>query len=101
MNQLFVGTIRKDVYFALFDRNGHRLYYAPVPPADPNDIEVVDDLVTKERLNDVIDSRSGLIVNIEPNTIYFYTFLYGDKDFMQMLKGDTAKKLKSGKIMCY
>ena len=99
-NQLFVGTIRKDVYFALFDQNGRRLYYNQVPTADPNDAELVNDLITDERLNDVIDTRSGLIVDIEPNQIYFYTFLYGDKTIVQMLKGDTAKKLKSGKIIC-
>ena len=99
-NQLFVGTIRRNVYFALFDQNGHRLYYNQVPTADPNDAELVNDLVTDTRLNDVIDTRSGLIIDIIPGQIYFYTFLYGDKTIVQMLKGDTAKKLKSGKIIC-
>lgn len=98
--QLFVGTIRRDVYFALFDQHGHRMFYDKVPTADPNDIEMVPDLENDERLNDVFNSRSGLVVDVEPNQIYFYTFLYGDKTFMQMLKGDTAKKLKSGKIIC-
>lgn len=99
-NQLFVGTIRKDVYFALFDQNGRVLFHQQVPTADPNDIQMVDDLEKGQRLNDIYDSRSGLIIDIELNQIYFYTFLYGDKTFMQMLKGDTAKKLKSGKIIC-
>ncbi|MBO7457113.1 MAG: hypothetical protein J6T71_04765 [Paludibacteraceae bacterium] len=99
-NQLFVGTIRKDVYFALFDQNGRVLFHQQIPTADPNDIQMVDDLEKGQRLNDIYDSRSGLIVDIELNQIYFYTFLYGDKTFMQMLKGDTAKKLKSGKIIC-
>ena len=99
-NQLFVGTIRKDVYFALFDQNGRVLFHQQIPTADPNDIQMVDDLEKGQRLNDIYDSRSGLIIDIELNQIYFYTFLYGDKTFMQMLKGDTAKKLKSGKIIC-
>ena len=60
-NQLFVGTIRKDVHFA----------HAVEP------------------------HRQG-----KDGQIYFYTFLYGDKTFMQMLKGDTAKRLVSGKIIC-
>lgn len=99
-NQLFVGTIRKDVHFALFDQNGRRLFYEKVPTADPNDVDLVEDLVTGERLNDVLNTASGLIVDINPGQIYFYTFLYGDKTFMQMLKGDTAKRLVSGKIIC-
>ena len=99
-NQLFVGTIRKDVHFALFDQNGRRLFYEKVPTADPNDVDLVEDLVTGERLNDVMNTGSGLIVDINPGQIYFYTFLYGDKTFMQMLKGDTAKRLVSGKIIC-
>ena len=99
-NQLFVGTIRKDVHFTLFDQNGRRLFYEKVPTADPNDVDLVEDLVTGERLNDVLNTGSGLIVDINPGQIYFYTFLYGDKTFMQMLKGDTAKKLVSGKIIC-
>ena len=99
-NQLFVGTIRNDVYFALFDQNGHRLYYEKIPTADPNDVQIVDDLENKQRLNDIVNSRSGLTIDIEQNRIYFYTFLYGDKTIIQMLKGDTAKKLKSGKLIC-
>lgn len=99
--QLFVGTIRRDVYFALFDHHGHRLFFDKVPTADPNDTEMVPDLEHDERLNDIYNTRSGLLVDVEPNQIYFYTFLYGDKTIIQMLKGEDAKKLKYGKIMCY
>ena len=97
--ELFVGTIRKDVYFALFDEQGHRLYYATVPTADPNDAVVVTDLDNKEILTDVINSRSGLVINITPGKVYFYTFIYGDKTIMQRLAGNKAKKLKSGKLI--
>ncbi len=97
--ELFVGTIRKDVYFALFDEQGHRLYYATVPTADPNDAVIVTDLDNKEILTDVINSRSGLVINITPGKIYFYTFIYGDKTIMQRLAGNKAKKLKSGKLI--
>ena len=98
-SELFVGTIRKDVYFALFDEQGHRLYYATVPTADPNDAVIVTDLDNKEILTDVINSRSGLVINITPGKIYFYTFIYGDKTIMQRLAGNKAKKLKSGKLI--
>ncbi len=97
--ELFVGTIRKDVYFALFDEQGHRLYYANVPTADPNDVVIVNDLNNKEILTDVVNSRSGLVINIIPGKIYFYTFLCGDKTIMQRITGDRAKKLKSGKLI--
>ena len=99
-NQLFVGTIRNDVYFLLMDQNGRNLFYEKIPAADPNDVQIVDDLENKQRLNDIVNSRSGLTIDIEQNRIYFYTFLYGDKTIIQMLKGDTAKKLKSGKLIC-
>lgn len=99
-NQLFVGTIRNDVYFLLMDQNGRNLFYEKIPTADPNDVQIVDDLENKQRLNDIVNSRSGLTIDIEQNRIYFYTFLYGDKTIIQMLKGDTAKKLKSGKLIC-
>lgn len=99
-NQLFVGTIRKDVYFLLMDENGRNLVYELIPTADPNDAQIVDDLELGARLNDITDSRSGLVIDVNPGQLYFYTFLYGDKTIIQMFKGDTSKKLKSGKIIC-
>lgn len=101
-NQLFVGTIRNDVHFLLMDQNGRQVFYDkdPIPTANPNDVQMVDDLENEQRLNDIVNSRSGLIIDITPGQVYFYTFLYGDKTIIQMLKGDTAKKLKSGKLIC-
>jgi hypothetical protein len=98
-NTLFIGTIRKDVHFALYDQNGHILVYKSLEPANPNDIVVTGDVETSERLNDVLDTRSGIEIEVNPEQIYFYTFFYGEKNFMQMLKGDKAKKLKSGKLI--
>jgi hypothetical protein len=59
----------------------------------------VNDLNNKEILTDVVNSRSGLVINITPGKIYFYTFLCGDKTIMQRITGDRAKKLKSGKLI--
>ena len=98
-NSIFVGTIRKDVHFVLFDQNGRILYNQLIPTANPNDIVVSGDLETVERLNDVVDTRSGLTIELNLEQIYFYTFLYGEKDFMQMVRGDRAKRLKSGKLI--
>ena len=98
-NSIFVGTIRKDVHFVLFDQNGRILYNQLIPTANPNDIVMSGDLETVERLSDVVDTRSGLTIELNIEQIYFYTFLYGKKDFMQMVRGDRAKRLKSGKLI--
>lgn len=86
--QLLAATIRKDVSFALYDQYGHLVYYEKVPVADPNDAEVIQDAEKKDRLNDLTNSRSGLIVDILPEQIYFYSFYVADK-----------KKIKSGKFI--
>ena len=101
MMQLFVGTIRQDVYFGLFDQNGNRVFFDRVPMADPNDVELVNNPNEKEeRLNDVIDSRSGLTININPNQVYFYSFYYGgEKTFIQLLNGKKSPIIKSGKLV--
>ena len=97
--QLFVGTIRKDVHFALFDGCGHLLLHQLVPTADPNEAEIVTAEDGHDRLNNITGTSNGLLVDIELGKVYFYAILYGDKNFMQMLKGDTAKRLKYGKII--
>lgn len=97
--QLFVGTIRKDVHFALFDGSGHLLLHQLVPTADPNEAEIVTAEDGHDRLNNITGTSNGLLVDIELGKVYFYAILYGDKNFMQMLKGDTAKRLKYGKII--
>lgn len=90
--QLFVATIRKDVTFVLHDQNGRLLYFEKVPDADPNDV-VVDRIVDqagKEQdvLLNVTDMNSGLVVDILPHQIYFYSFVEAG-----------AKIIKSGKLM--
>ena len=97
--QLFVGTLRRDVHFALFDGAGRLLFYEQVPTADPNDVELGIGEDGYERLNNIVGTEHGLIVNIELGKVYFYTILYGEKNFIQMLKGDTAKRLRYGKII--
>lgn len=97
--QLFVGTLRRDVHFALFDGAGRLLFYQQVPTADPNDVELGIGEDGHERLNNIVGTEHGLIVNIELGKVYFYTILYGEKNFIQMLKGDTAKRLRYGKII--
>ena len=52
-----------------------------------------------ERLNNITGTTHGLTIDIELGRVYFYTILYGDKNFIQMIKGDTAKRLRYGKFI--
>lgn len=88
--QYMAATLRSGVTFALYDRRGQLVHYSRVPVADPNDAEVFTDADRRERLNDVIDTRSGLLVEVIPGEPYFYVFF-----------ADEKKKLSSGKIMAY
>ena len=99
--QMLVASLRQDVYFALYDQFGHLLMHQQVPMANPNDINVVNDPnYAEQRLIDIYNERSGLIVDIEPGKIYFYSFYQGDdKTIIQMLKGAKEPKIKSGKFM--
>lgn len=90
-NQLVAFAVRQGVSIALYDRNGHILYENRVPVANPNDTEVVLDAEEDELLNNAeLTQRSGLYIDIDLNTIYFYVFF-----------NEKGKKLASGKIMCY
>ena len=87
--QLFVATIRKDVTFVLFDQNGHMLFFEEVPDAEPNSVQV--DKYAEQTdilLNVDVDPNSGLLVDIIPGQIYFYSFVEAGK-----------KTITSGKIM--
>ncbi len=97
--QIFVGTLRKDVHFALFDEAGRLLFYEQVPTADPNEVEIGIGEDGHERLNNITGTTYGLTIDIELGRVYFYTILYGDKNFIQMIKGDTAKRLRYGKFI--
>ena len=98
-HQLFIATIRQGVYFALYDQYGKLVYHKPVPPANPNDVEIVTDQNGIEHVNNISNLSSGLLVDVIPGQIYYYAFYNGDKNFIQMLKGARAKRLKSGKII--
>ena len=87
--QLFVATIRKDVTFVLYDQDGHMLYYQMIPDAEPNAVNVVQDAFQKDVLLGVdVDPNSGLLIDIVPGQVYFYSFIKNGK-----------KKITSGKIM--
>ena len=95
-SQVFVATINSDVTFILYDQAGRLISSNKVPVADPNDIEAAkyalrdsesDGGDRKDVLLDVVDINCGLLININPGQIYFYTFMSGGGNF------------KSGKII--
>ena len=85
---ILVATLRKDVSVCLYDQNGHLVFYGKVPVADPNDVSVSDDPATIERLNDVSNASSGLLIPIVTGQIYQYAFMVSD-----------SKIIKSGKFI--
>ena len=84
------ATLRSGVTIALYDQRGQMVFYERVPVADPNDADVVIDAERQERLNDVIDTRSGLLIDVIPGQTYFYVFF-----------ADEKVKLGSGKFIAY
>jgi hypothetical protein len=95
-DQLFVATINSDVTFVLYDQAGHQLSVNKVPVAGPNAIEVAKSSFKdseeeggqgKDVVLNVVDFSCGLLININPGQIYFYSFI------------SSGKRIKSGKII--
>lgn len=88
--QLMASTVRQGVTIALYDQYGHLLMYDRVPVANPNDTKIETDADKQECLLDVMNTRSGLLIDVIPGQPYFYCFF-----------ADEKTKLASGKILCY
>ncbi|MBR4563538.1 MAG: hypothetical protein IKO26_03710 [Paludibacteraceae bacterium] len=86
--QIFVATIRQAVTFSLYDQNGRLVYSNNVPVADANAVDLYKDAMDKDVLVDVMDFGSGLLVDVIPGQIYFYSFTISGKEI-----------IKSGKLM--
>ncbi|MBR4432696.1 MAG: hypothetical protein IKS76_05830, partial [Paludibacteraceae bacterium] len=88
--QIFVGTLRAGVTFALFDQFGNPFFREPmaIAPADVNDADIIIDADQRERLNDIYNSRSGVLIDLVPDQIYIYGFYCNSN----------KTSLKSGKL---
>ena len=87
--QLFVATIRKDVTFILYDQTGRMVNKVMILDAEPNAIKVEQDGFDQDVLLNVdVDPNAGVLVDINPNQIYFYSFVKG-----------RGKIITSGKII--
>ncbi len=86
---ILVASLRSNVQFYLFDRNGHMVDLVEmIPVCDQNDAIIKVDANGREVLNDVVNENSGVRVTLNPNTLYFYTFFEGNK-----------RRIASGKIV--
>lgn len=81
--QILAATVRQGVTFALYDQYGHMMYYGRVPVADPNDAQIIQGADQHQHLNDVTDTKSGLLVNIIPGQPYLYCFFADEKTILQ------------------
>lgn len=73
--QILVASLRSGVQFYLYDRNGHIAEFVQqLPVCDQNDAIVTVNANGQETLIDVVDPKSGVVLTLAPNTIYFYGF---------------------------
>lgn len=87
-NQVMIGTLRKGVSFALYDQTGRMVNFQGVPVVDPNDAEVYTDVDDKDVLNNFSDPNSALVIDLNPQQTYFYSFF-----------DVKSRKLKTGKLI--
>jgi hypothetical protein len=80
------ATIRKGVSVAVYDQNGHRLFYQALPESDQNDATI---FVNSEGIEKLMDVRTPLVTYTLPaiNQCYFYVFFENEN-----------RKIMSGKF---
>lgn len=80
------ATLRKRVSVAVYDQQGHRLFYQSVPESDQNDATIY---VNSEGIEELMDVRTPLVTYTLPatNQCYFYVFFENE-----------TRKIASGKF---
>lgn len=78
--QLFAATTRANVSIAIYNTTGKRLFMEKIPTANPNDVHLATDSHGNEMLIDVYNVSSGVLIDLNPNEIYYYTFFEMDKE---------------------
>ena len=81
--QLLFATTRKDVSIGVYNAMGRLIAYEKVPTANPNDVSLATDSYGNEVLMDVSNVESGVLLDLSPNEIYFYTFYLSDKEVIR------------------
>ena len=80
------ATLRKRISVAVYDQQGHRLFYQSVPESDQNDATI---FVNSEGIEELMDVRTPLVTYTLPatNQCYFYVFFENE-----------TRKIASGKF---
>lgn len=80
------ATLRKRVSVAIYDQQGHRLFYQSVPESNQNDATI---FVNSEGIEELMDVRTPLVTYTLPatNQCYFYVFFENE-----------TRKIASGKF---
>ena len=80
------ATLRKRVSVAVYDQQGHRLFYQSVPESNQNDATIY---VNSEGIEELMDVRTPLVTYTLPatNQCYFYVFFENE-----------TRKIASGKF---
>ena len=83
---IMFATLRKGVSVAVYDQQGHRLFYKSLPESDQNDATI---FVNSEGIEELIDVRTPLVTYTLPaiNQCYFYVFFENE-----------SRKIASGKF---
>lgn len=88
-SKILVASLRKKVAFGLFDHAGRLVHYEEgIEPADPNDAIMAVDANGREVLVDVASEKSGTVIELNTNQIYFYVFFEAGE-----------KRISSGKLI--
>ena len=78
--QMLAATTRKDVSIAFYDMQGKILCLRKLPTADPNEAILSPNSSGDDVLMDVSSIDSGVLIDLAPNEIYYYTFFVSDKE---------------------
>ena len=86
--QVAFASLRNDVQVAIFDMDGHFLFFRDLPAIDPRYAVVSKDANGKDYFNDVTDLSKCFVMTLDARMLYMYTIFSGNK-----------RIVRSGKLM--
>lgn len=83
------ATLRKRVSVAVYDQQGHRLFYQSVPESDQNDATIY---VNSEGIEELMDVRTPLVTYTLPATNQCYFYVFFENETCKIASGKFAVK---------
>ena len=83
------ATLRKRVSVAVYDQQGHRLFYQSVPESDQNDATIY---VNSEGIEELMDVRTPLVTYTLPATNQCYFYIFFENETRKIASGKFAVK---------